>query len=250
MRNAQILRSLITGAAALAFTCSVSLGQSDCGQGAQDDKVAQINSKEGPPAEKIKKSKLHYEKLVKAGMPVMEIKVGKKTTTCVETAFKLAKKLDTKPVYTVDETTYESWDKAGKAYAEQLDGFLKEIVTVQYSVGKKYTDCPETAQKMSEKSGNPIAYQVTGRTTDCEKTAGKYAKTAMHAAKGVNLMYLVGEEKFDCPKTAGKYAKKTEQKIVYIVAGEKTKCDVQAEVNLAMARIQAALSSQEDVITS
>ena len=95
MRNAQILRSILTGAAVLAFTGSVAFGQSECSKGAPEGAVAQINSKEGPPTEKIKKSKLDYEALMEAGMPVMQIHVGKKTTTCMETAYKLAKKLDT-----------------------------------------------------------------------------------------------------------------------------------------------------------
>lgn len=157
-------------------------------------------------------------------LPKMTYMVGKEATCCSEAAAKLAKKHDSPIKFVVAKKTFEEKGKATLALADATEQFVKAFTTTK--------EC-----KVSGK------YTVAGKELCCSVMAGERAKLAKSAMKKVEMAYLVGDKKCDCPNEAASLAKKLGKEKVFVVAGEKTCCSVDARIKLAQAKYKAAVEA-------
>jgi hypothetical protein len=158
---------------------------------------------------------------------------------------------------------------------------MKNLPQTTYLVGDKKTCCPDGAAALAEKSGDAILFIVAGKefackdeahlalveATEsfvaafaepkvCEKTgtctvAGKKAccpnvaattsKKLKAAMDQVKMSYVVGDKECGCPNMAKKLAKDSGKATEFVVAGEKTCCNVTARLQLARAKYKAAV---------
>jgi len=86
---------------------------------------------------------------------------------------------------------------------------------------------------------------VAGQCFDSRDKADKAAQVVAVAIKEVKLSYKVGEKSFCCDKMAGEEATKTSQKIMYVVGQDCTPCNIMGRVNLAKAKVAAAVKALE-----
>ena len=63
----------------------------------------------------------------------------------------------------------------------------------------------------------------------------------------VAMSWAVGEKSYQCPVSAGDVAKADGKKVEYVVGNTKTTCKVTASVELAKARVDAAILALEQV---
>jgi hypothetical protein len=182
--------------------------------------------------------------LAKAGLkvPAMSYRVGEKTTACPMEAKTLAGEKG-KFQFVVADKDYAEESEARKAYAKQLDGFLNEVMTVRYAVGEECTACPITAESLAKKEGAKVMYRVAAFDFETKEAAEKAVKAAREAAGNVKLAMLVGDKSYECPVSADDAAKVAGTTVQYSVGESATPCKVTAEVNLARARIDAAVSA-------
>ncbi len=182
----------------------------------------------------------------------MLIKVGDKETSCPSEARKISTACDTKPVYVLNGTEYHCGVSAKKAYAKQLDAWLKEATTVKYAVGGDTVSCPKAAEQIaakSEKAGGcgSVKYQVASFKFGCEKKAEAASVAAKKAACNASssVVMTVGDTKTCCKYMAAALSEENGLPVVYTVNGEVTECNVEASVMKAMAKIRAALGALE-----
>jgi hypothetical protein len=86
-------------------------------------------------------------------------------------------------------------------------------------------------------------YRVAAFDFETKEAAEKAVKAAREAAGNVKLAMLVGDKSYECPVSADDAAKVAGTTVQYSVGESATPCKVTAEVNLARARIDAAVSA-------
>ena len=159
-----------------------------------------------------------------AKLPKMTYRVGTENTCCSESAAKLAKEKKETLHYVVGEKVFEDKSKAYTSLVEQTEEMVNAFVT----------------PSKCEKSGT---HTVAGKSCKCEVQAGKNAELVSNAIKNVKMTYAVGEETCSCPTKAGEMAKKAGKEMTYVVAGEKTCCNMTARLKLAKAKYKAAVEA-------
>lgn len=235
-----MLRLLSTGIAVSVFAATLALAQdssatpkSCCAGGAEAKAVAG----EGTTCNKEVVAKAC------ANMPAMTYKIGDKTTCCSHQADELAKG-DAKAIkFVVAEKEYSDKTEALKAYNELLGGHLKEITTVKYAVGKECMACPVSAGEMAKKEGKKVEYRLASFNFAEKTSAEKAATVAKEAAEKVSIKVVVGERQFACPIEAGTVAKASGKPMEFVIGEVHTQCYDTAQVELAKARIEAALAA-------
>ena len=159
-----------------------------------------------------------------AKLPTMTYLVGDESTCCSKSAAKLAEKHDMPVKYVVAKKTFEDQGKATLALAETTEKFVKAFATP--------AKCEESGK-----------FTVAGKELCCEVMAGQRARLAGSAMEKVAMTYLVGEKKCACPNEAAAIAKSSGVDQVYLVAGEKTCCSIDARLKLARAKYRAAVEA-------
>jgi hypothetical protein len=185
------------------------------------------------------------KRLTEAGVPVLMYRVGEKTTRCPDEAEKLAKGDEGVIRFVIGEKVYEDEAEAKQAYAKALEDFLGQITSVRYAVGDKSVACPMSAGALAKKEGKPMRYRLASYDFETKEAAKKAAATAREAADGVKMTVNVGDESFTCSTSAAKVAKSKGKSVEFCVGQTRTPCKVTASVNLAMARVEAALEAIE-----
>lgn len=174
-------------------------------------------------------------------IPVMQYKVGDKVTCCPDEAAKLAGDNKDAIQYVVGEETIAGESDAKQAYAKLLERQLQDVTTVKFAVGDDCVTCPMTAKAMATKAGKPVHYRLASFDFENQDAAQKAAETARQAAEKVAMKMVVGEKEFCCATTAASVAKADGKKVEYCVGDKKTPCNVTASVDLALAKLNAAL---------
>lgn len=157
-------------------------------------------------------------------LPKMTYKVGEEMTCCSESAAALAKKSEMPVHFVVGEKTYEAKEAAFTALVEQTETFVNDFIT----------PCK------CETSG---VTKIAGKSCNCPVEAGNTAELVKAAANKVQMTYAVGEETCNCPMKAAEMAKASGAKKEFVVAGEKTCCEMTARLNLARAKYKAAVEA-------
>ena len=157
-------------------------------------------------------------------LPTMTYKVGEETTCCSESAAALAKKSEMPIHFVVGEKTFEEKEAAYTSLVEQTEAFVNDFIT----------PCK------CETSG---VTKIAGKSCNCPVEAGNTAELVKAAAKKVQMTYAVGEETCNCPMKAAEMAKASGAKKEFVVAGEKTCCEMTARLNLARAKYKAAVEA-------
>lgn len=181
--------------------------------------------------------------VARRSIPQMEFVVGKEVTNCPNHASELAKGDSAKIGYRVAEKNYADKMEAGRAYATQLNSYLEDITTVKYAVGEECVSCPMTARSMAQKAKTDVHYRLAAFDFADEKAATAAAEAARKAAEGVKMSMKVGNETTCCAETAKSLAKKNHAKVQYVIGETTTECDVNASVELATAKINAAIDA-------
>ncbi|MEM7784133.1 MAG: hypothetical protein AAF939_16620 [Planctomycetota bacterium] len=158
-----------------------------------------------------------------AKLPKMNYQVNGEAVCCSKMAEK-AKSDGAKVDYIVGKETFDNHDKAFVSLVKQTETFVNDFVT------------PSTCSK----SGMTT---VAGESCNCPVEAGKKAELVKNAVAKVSMTYAVGEETCNCPNQAAAMAKKSGAKKEYVVAGEKTCCEMTARLNLAKAKYKAAVET-------
>lgn len=180
----------------------------------------------------------------KLDVPAMKYKVGDKTVCCPGEATELVKATkDAKMMYVVGEKSYECEMEAKKAYATELNSYLDNMMSVKYAVGDECTHCPMTAKDMAKKCGKDVKYRVSAFDFNNQESADEAVKHAKTAVEKVHLVNRVGDKETTCCQTAAKMAKEEGKPVEYCVGKTKTECEVTAGVNLALAKIEAAVAA-------
>jgi hypothetical protein len=164
------------------------------------------------------------------GMPKMGYRVGDKTVTCPDEARKLmSENKDAAISFVVGDKSYSDQAEATKAYGALLDSYLKDMLTVR---------------EIAASGDKPVRYELAGFTYDCREKAEKAAAAARTAAEQVTMNYRVAGKTFHCPDEAKK-AVNGDAQIEYVVGESVSTCNVRAGVDLARARIAAAMKALE-----
>lgn len=181
----------------------------------------------------------------KSSMPQLKYAVGDQTVSCPQQAAELAKG-DKKAIrFVVGESKFENEADAKAAYANALDGYLNDITSVKYAVGKECVTCPMSAQEMAKKEGQPVKYRLASFDFTSREKADDAAKAARAAADDVRMSMKVGAKSFECPMSAAEAAKAEGKTVEYTVNGKPSDCQTSASIDLLMAKIDAALSVLE-----
>lgn len=159
-----------------------------------------------------------------ANLPKMTYKVGEEATCCPEGAAELAKTANAPIHFVVGEKVFEAKEEAFVALVESTEAMVNEFVTP--------THC--------EKSGNVT---IAGKACNCPVEAGKKAEIVKAAVESVQVSYKVGEESCGCAVKAGELAKTSGEKMIYVVGGEETCCNMTARLNTARAKYEAVVKS-------
>ncbi len=179
-----------------------------------------------------------------AGMPVMTYRVGDKECCCPKGAAQMAKTDKAEIKYVVAGKAFDDQGEAMTAYADALDKYMGQMMTVKYAVGDDCVACPMEAAELAKKSDGKIKYRLASMTFDSKEQAEKAAKAAREAADKVTMKALVDGKEVDCSKA--KACSDKNEKVEYAIGDTKTCCDKQAKVELAKAKIQAALAAIEN----
>ena len=202
---------------------------------------------------------------------VAEIQADETTKTCA------AGKCDTAACEAGDCASCKECSECPVAAA------MKKLPQITFAVGQKKTCCPNSAGELSKESGDPIQFvvaektfakesdatqalveatekfvsafaapkvcKVSGTTTvagksyGCNVAAGHATDVVKAAMEKVRLTYQVGEKECHCPVEAKQVAEKSGKETVFVVAGEKTCCNVTARLNLVRAKYKAAIEA-------
>src|SRR5690606_16425293 len=151
-------------------------------------------------------------------------------------------------IYLVGQQSFEDASEATQAYAAELTSYLDKATRVTFAVDGECIPCPDAASKACSAEGKTMTYRVAGRDFTSAEAAVRAAAMAYAASRQVNVNYAVnGECAGSCEKTAAEKSMATAQPVVYRVGDKETKCDVQASVMLAIARIEAAVTAVQAV---
>lgn len=179
------------------------------------------------------------------GLPEMTYLVKDQRMSCPKSAEALAQSESATIKYVVGDKVYEDKGAAVAAHADALDAFLGEMLTVKYAVGDDCVGCPNAAKAMAKAKGAEVGYRVASFTFADRETAEKAVKLARAAADKVEMKVMVGDQAYHCATEAGEVAKKQGKGIDYCVGETKTACKSTAKLELAKARIEAALAACE-----
>lgn len=219
------MKKLITLFAMLAIATAV--------QAEEQGKTAPIDALKSVPASATQECSKECSAECKAGCPInaamaklpkMTYLVGKESTCCPDSAAKLAKEHKADVKFVVAKKTFDSKGDAMTALATATEKFVQDF----------------TATKECKVSGK---FTVAGKELCCNVMAGERAELAKNAMKKVQMAYLVGEKECHCPTEAATLAKETGKDKLFVVAGEKTCCDVTARLKLAQAKYKAAVEA-------
>lgn len=159
-----------------------------------------------------------------AKLPKMTYKIGTEETCCSAAAAELAKKSDKPMQFVVAKKAFKKEGEAMVALATATEKYVADFTKTSHcSTSGKYT--------------------VAGKELCCEVMAGQRAELAKKAMKKVEMAYLVGDKECHCPTEATKLAKETGKDKLFVVAGEKTCCSVDARLKLAQAKYKAAVAA-------
>jgi hypothetical protein len=178
-------------------------------------------------------------------LPQMTYRVGDNTTDCPMTAEKLAADHHTQVHYVVGKKAFADKSEANKAYADALDNYFDDMLTVRYAVGNKSMKCGDSAKSIAKKEGTKVNYQLASFRFEDRESAEKAAKTAREAADQVTMKLVVGEKTYSCPMQASHVAKQHGEKVSYCVGDSKTTCEDTARIQVATERIRTALVALE-----
>jgi hypothetical protein len=181
-------------------------------------------------------------------VPCMQYKVGDEMTCCPKTADKLANDNGGKMLFVVGEKEYQNKAEAMEAYAGLLEEHLEKVTHVRYAVGDKCVKCPKEAGKLAQGNGGKVKYVVGSATFDCKEKAEQAAQQAANASEKVKMTTYVDGKSYCCEKSAEMAAKRSGKKCEYQVGDAKTPCQTTARVELAKARIQAAVEAIQEQI--
>jgi len=157
-------------------------------------------------------------------LPAIAYKVGDEAACCANSAAAMAKKSG-KPVhYVVVDKTFDNEQAAFTSLVEQTEKFVADFTTP--------AKC-EVSGKVS----------IGGKSCDCPIKAEETTNLVKSAVEHVAMTYAVGKETCNCPVQAKEMALKSKEKVVYIVNGEKTECEMTARLNLARAKYKAAVDA-------
>jgi len=176
-----------------------------------------------------------------ADTPTLHYKVGDKTTCCPKEAEKLAEADEGQIRFVLGEKEFASRSEAMSAWQAALEQYLARLQTVRYAVGDQCVACPTAAQTLAKESGGKVKFRVASYAFAERDKAEAAAKAAQEVAEKVQLTCVVDGQKYTCEKEAGQACEKTGKKCEFLVGQTKTSCPVSAKVELAKARIEAAL---------
>lgn len=159
-----------------------------------------------------------------AKLPQLTYQVGDKACACPVEAKSIAQDKGMEVKYVVAEKVFTDQAKAKLALVEATESFVKGFVTP--------SKC-EVSGKIT----------LAGNELCCEIMADEKAKLASDAMKKIQFTYLVGDKSCDCPLEARALAKETGKPKLFVVAGEKTACQVTARLNLTRAKYKAAVEA-------
>jgi hypothetical protein len=155
-------------------------------------------------------------------LPKLSYLVGTEETCCPDAAAKIAKEHNEAVKYVLAKKKFDTEAAAIVALTDATEKYVSKFVT----------------PSKCEVSGKVT---VAGKELCCEAMAGKRAELAKKAMEKVEMTYLVGNEECACPNKAAALAKETGKDKLFVVAGEKTCCNVDARLKLARAKYRAAL---------
>lgn len=184
-----------------------------------------------------------FVKAARAAMPKLMYRVGDKTVCCPDQASELAKSQNATVRFVVGEQSFENEGEAKQAYAKALDGYLSEITSVKYVVGDSCLACPNAAASLAKKEGKPVKFRVASFDFADEAAAKKAIEHAKSAAQKVEMKMVVGESNYSCPTEAAAAAKSGGKNVEYCIGEKRTVCRVSATVDLALARVDAAIDA-------
>ncbi|RMF72150.1 MAG: hypothetical protein D6744_17130 [Planctomycetota bacterium] len=176
-------------------------------------------------------------------IPIIKYRIGDKLTCCPEEAAKLAGDKKDALQYVVGDKIFSNEGEAKEAYAKLLERQLQDITTIKYAVGDECVTCPMTAESMAKKAGKSVHYRVASFDFETREAALKAAEIAKKAAEQVSLKTVVGDKEYRCATAAAETAKAEGKKVEYCVGDKKTCCQVTASVDLALAKLSAALDA-------
>ncbi len=179
----------------------------------------------------------------KSCAPKMTHLVAGERICCPKNAEILAKANDSTIQFAVGNETFENKGEAMQALATALERYLGEMTTVRYAVGDDCVGCPTAAKQLASKNKGHVKYRVASFDFECDKKAAKIAKTAREAADKVHMKMVVGDKEYSCKKATAAACQKSGKKCTYKVGEKSTCCETTAKVQLAQARIDAAVSA-------
>ena len=174
-------------------------------------------------------------------LPRIGFKVGETITCCMKSATQMAGGDLKKIKFVVGEKTYDDLDAAQAARLDMLEKHYENLVTVSYAVGDERTSCPMAAQELAKKQGKPVRYRLGAFDFAEQADAAKVSEAARAAGDKLAMKWAVGDKTFDSAADAAEAAKASGQSVEYVVAEQKTPCEVTAQTRLIEARISAAL---------
>jgi hypothetical protein len=159
-----------------------------------------------------------------AKLPAMAFKVGDEDACCAGSAEALAESTGKPITYVVMEKKFDSKEDAYVALVEETEKFVTKFTTP----GK------------CEESG---ATTIAGKSCACPVQGEQTVAAVKSAVDSVAMSYEVGEKTCSCPVEAKKLASDSGESTVFVVAGEKTNCEMTARLNLARAKYKAAVEA-------
>ncbi|TWT41102.1 hypothetical protein RAS1_37940 [Phycisphaerae bacterium RAS1] len=178
-------------------------------------------------------------------MPCIKYVVGEKSTCCPDEANKLANGDQKLIKYIVAEKSYSDEAEAGKAYADVLNKHLESMMQVKFAVGDECVACPMTAKELATKNNKKVIYRVAKFDFAEQAKAEEAIKHAKAAAEKVSMKMMVGDKCVGCPVEAKQVAEKEGKKVEYVVGEKRSCCETMGNVELAKARIMAAVKALE-----
>jgi hypothetical protein len=155
-------------------------------------------------------------------LPKMTFVVGTEETCCSASAASLAKKHSLPVKFVVAEKQYDSEGDAMVALADATESYVNELTQ------------PHTCKVSGSTS-------LAGSEIGCCEKAGKIAAEMKKAMDTIAISYKVGEKECHCPNEAKTLAEKSGEKTEYVVGESATCCSVEARINLAKAKLKAAM---------
>jgi len=223
-----------------------------CSASKAKDQTAAARSDEGKTCHKDKAACPKGEQtaaergklLAASGAPLLQYKVGDRTTCCPKQAGEWAKD-DLQVRYVLNETEYTDQAAALNAYQKALEEHLARMNAVRYAVGDQCVGCPLEAASLAKQTGGAVQYRVASFTFADSARADRAVEAARAAADSVKMTYVVDGKEFTCDKAAkhscqAKGGEATAKTCEYKVGETKTCCETTAKVELTSARIIAA----------